>query len=238
MIMVVRTLFNNMGFKAPCSRPRDDPLCAPCFKEDPIKGGPLFGIAPPKPTDEQCHGKCWEQKLCVDYRWGCTPKGRSFGKRAYPGMRVYLTYRQPNGNYTLWGKTTIQSIDDRVLESGEGFGKGYVYAHLQPFQPLPREQWVRDLTDRELVGEKWLMGRFRYCYDTQESHFERLLGGELVEKQAESPHVTPHPPTTVFSIALTSHIDEKLNKVAHDEGRQKEDIVRQAIAEWLRERGL
>ena len=238
MIMVIRTLYNNMGFKAPCSRPKDDPLCAPCFKEDPIEGGPLFGIDPPKPTDEQCQGSCWEQKLCTVYRWGCTPTGRSFGKRTYPGMEVYLTYRQPDGNYTLWGKTMIETIDDGVLEQGEGFGKGYVYAHLRPFQPLPKEQWVRNLTDRELVGEKWLMGRYRYCYDSQETGLGRLLGGANVDRQTESPLVAPYPQTTILSVAVTAHIDEKLKKMAHDEGRHKEEIVREAIAEWLKERGL
>ena len=238
MSMVIRTLYNNKSWEDRCTAPYKDVECASCFKINPFTNERMFMIKQPNRTDEECSGDCWERSICTEYRWGCTPKGKTFGKRAYPGMKVFFVYGQPDGNYTLWGKTTIQSIDDRVLEQGEDFGEGYAYIHLTPFQPLPKEQWVRNLTDHRLVGEKWLMGRYRYLNASQESFLEDLIGGAKVERQVESPPVTPYPHTLSLKVSLTSHMDNKLTKIAHDEGRQKEEIIREAIAEWIRQRGL
>lgn len=229
MGILIRTMYNNQGWKAPCNTPDKDRHCSLCFT-------PNVNIKPPSHGYEVCKGNCWERNIRIKYRWGCTPKGRKFGGRAYIGMKAFFVYKQPDGNYTLWGKTTVQSIDDRVLEDGDEFEKGYAFIHFSPFEVLPKDKWVRDRTDKQLVGEKWLMGRFRYIDTGRESYLEQLIQGGEAENLPEGPIITPPLSSTTLNIKIMPNIDEKLEEIAYKEGRQKDEIVREALAEWLKGR--
>lgn len=231
MGMIIRTLYNNQGWQTRCESPYKDRKCRLCFE-------PNVNIRPPTVTDEVCTGNCWERNLCVKYRWGCTPQSRTFGGRAHIGMKVFFVYKQLDGNYTLWGETTVQSIDDRVLEEGEDDEKGFAFIHFNPFAALPEDKWVKDLTDRQLVGEKWLMGRYRYIDTRRESYLEQLIEGGKAKTGAEGSSVTPPSNAVTFTIQIMPNINDKLEKIAYKEGRQKDEVVREAIAEWLKGREL
>ena len=227
MGIVIRTVYNNNGWQARCKAPYKDVECGECFKE-------IVDIVAPTKAGEICSGKCWEQNLCIEYRWGCTPSGRKFGKRAYIGMKVFFVYKQPDGKYALWGKTTVERIGDKF--EVDFTGKHYQFMYFSPFAALPEDKWVRDRTDQQLVGEKWLMGRYRYIDAGRESYLEQLIKGGEAENLPEGPIITPPPSSTTLNIKIVPNINEKLEEIAYKEGRQKDEIIREAIAEWLKGR--
>lgn len=230
MGMVIRVLYNNQGWQDPCITPGKDIGCFNCFESE------FLDIYAPSRDDEKCTGHCWEQHLCAEYKWGCTSKGRMFGYRAYPGMKVFLVFRQPSGHYTLWGKTTVRDIDDEVATEGRDYEVGFAFIHLEPFEPLPKEKWVSNLSDVQLVGEKWLMGRYRYIDAEKEGYLEQLIEGEVSAEQAETTAATPASNNVNLSVSVTPNIYKKLEGTANEEGRQIDEIVREAIAEWLKGR--
>lgn len=231
MGMIIRVLYNNQDWKAPCITPGKDVGCWNCLESY------FLGIEPPSRDDEVCTGHCWEQHLCTEYKWGCTPKGRMFSYRAYRGMKVFLVFRQPSGFYTLWGKTTVRDIDDTVATEGRDYEVGFAFIHLEPFEPLPKEKWVSNLKDVQLAGEMWLMGRYRYIDEEKEAYLEKLIEGEVPEEQVETPVTIPTSNSTSLSINVTPNIYKKLESIANEEGRQIDEIVREAVAEWIKERG-
>jgi len=77
-------------------------------------------------------------------------------------MHVYFVFTQPNGKYTLWGITTVNGVDNAIKKDGENRERGFSFMHFSPFEPLPEDKWVQDLSAQQLVGKKWLTGRFRY----------------------------------------------------------------------------
>jgi len=227
--IVIRCMYNNQGWKAPCIKPGEDPECEPCFY-------PLVQIRAPKRGDEICSGHCWERYICTDYRWGCYPKGNTFA-RAYKGMKVFFVYKHFAGDYTIWGTTRVVSIDSEPMQTGKDFEDGYKFIHFEPFEQLPREKWVSGLYDKQLVGAGWRQGRFRYINGEQELHLEKLIKGETSEIIQGSVITTPPSSTYItLNIEVTMHINERLEKMADHEGRQKEEIIRESIAEWLKER--
>lgn len=229
MGLIIRVLYNNQNWQAPCKKPGKDNLCWLCFENN-------VNIKQPNREDDECTGHCWEQHLCTEYRWGCTARGRIFGSRAYPGMKVFFIFKQPDGNYTIWAKTTVSSVDDRLVGGDREDEAGFAFIHFNPFEPLPREKWVANLSDIQLVGRKWLMGRYRYINAERETYLEELSEGLIPAKQTASTIVPQHISNTNLNINIAPNTYEKLQLIANDEGRQIDEIVREAIAEWLRAR--
>ena len=235
MSMVIRVLYNNQGWRAPCNTPGTrntpdrDSLCWLCFKGN-------VNIRMPSLNDEECSGHCWEQHICTEYRWGCAPKGRIFGPSAYPGIKVYFIYKQPDGNYTLWGRTTVSDVDKSIAGGDREDEAGFSFIHFNPFEPLPREKWVSNLSDIQLVGNQWRQGRYRYINTQREAYLEGLIEGATPEKQTTMTKEPLHVSKNNLNINIAPNIYEKLQIVADCEGRQIDEIVREAIAEWLRAR--
>ena len=173
MSIIIRTLFNNQGWHAPCVNPDNDWRCEACF---PRHGGePSVDVGKPSVNEKGiCTTVCWDQLICTDYRWGCTPKGNIFGSRAHVGEHAYFVFKQPNGKYTLWGITTVNSRDNAIMKDGENWERGFSFMHFTPFESLPEDKWVRDLSAQELVGNKWGSGRFRYI--------KRILIEQLISR--------------------------------------------------------
>jgi len=230
MAMLIRVLYNNQDWNAPCKTPGNDRLCQKCFDG-------ILGIIPPKKDDVICTGHCWEQHLRINYRWGCTPKGRVYGPRAKPGTTVFFVFKQPDGNYTIWGKTTITSIDAIPSQIGRSDEQGFAFVHFEKFDPLPREEWVADISDVNLVGAKWLQGRHRFIDDNQEQHLVQLIEGNIEEKKPATVVVDEHHVSVDLHINVVPNIYKKLESLAKEEGRQMNDCIREAIAEWIRNRG-
>ncbi len=229
MSMIIRVLYNNQGWRGSCQAPGKDIGCWQCFEEN-------VDIKLPQRTDEVCTGHCWEQHLCVDYKWGCTPKGRVFGYQAYPETKVFFVFKQPDGNYTLWGKTTIRAVDDEPREEGQDYEVGFAFIHFNPFEPLPKERWVKNLSSVQLVDKQWLMGRYRYIDAEREAYLEQLIEGEVPREQTGMPAVAPTSDGIGLNIYVTPSIHKKLEGMAKEEGRSIDEIVREAIAEWMKGR--
>jgi len=168
--LVIRTLYNNQGWIDRCKQPYNDPLCYYCPDN---KLG--LNIKPPSPGCDPCDGSCWEQTLCSQYFWGCTPQGNFWGKRTQPGMKVFFVFRERNSPrlYTLWRKTTISSIDASINTSGLSGMNGYYLIRFTPFSPAPRDKWVQHLTSNTIVGCPWGQGNYRYI----PSRIETVLNG-------------------------------------------------------------
>jgi hypothetical protein len=222
--LVLRTAYNNQDWKAPCNNPWKDSSCHFCFRE-------IFDIEAPKKADDICSGHCLEQHLCVDLKWGCTPKGRIYGDNARTGVPVIFVFKEPDGRYTIWGRSNINSKDS-VLNSENGFA----FIHFNPFKPLPRDKWVTGLSDVDLVGAKWLQGRHRYIGIELATKLDHLIEGKELTPTAMN--YTLHAEDSNISAQLAQNVLVRLNKAAREEGRTKEEIIREAIAEWLRIRGI
>jgi len=230
MGMVIRVLYNNQDWKSPCETPGKDIGCWHCF------ASAFLGIDPPSQDDKECKGHCWEQHLCVEYKWGCTPKGRTFGYQAYRGIKVFFVFKQPDGNYTLWAKTTVRDIDAEPADKGRDYEVGFTFIHFDPFEPLSKEKWVKNLRDVQLVGEKWLMGRYRYIDTEKEDYLEQLIEGGASKERAQMPATTLTSNNISLIINVTPNIHKKLESIANEEGRPIDEIVREAIAEWMKGR--
>jgi len=215
MDMVVRTLFNNQSWSEPCKGPGKDPGCSLCFYID-------RQIERPKAEDEVCSGSCWEEHICTQYRWGYVPKGKVF-RNAFRGDKVYFVFAQPNGLYTLWGSTKVSSTDMEVREDG------YAYVCFEPFKSLPQGKWVRDLSADALVGDDWRRNPIRYIDAQRESYLSQLIRGHR-------PEIQPSTTDRTLSIKVKGHVYEKLESIASSEGRSLEDVLREAIAEFIRGR--
>lgn len=231
MGLVIRVLYNNQSWQAPCKQPGKDALCWLCFEDN-------VAIKAPLREDEICSGHCWEQYLCTQFRWGCTPKGRIFGGRAHIDQKVFLVYKQRDGNYTLWGKTTVQAFDPKPVEEGGDDEVGFAFVHLNPFEPLPKEKWIHNLSDIQLVGEKWLMGRYRYIDAEHETYLEKSIERPISEHKTGGPAIALPVVATRLDLMIAPNIREKLESIASEEGREIDEIVRQAIAEWIKLRKL
>jgi len=230
MAMVIRVAYNNQDWRAPCKTPGQDRLCQECFKD-------ILDIEAPKKDDVICSGHCWEQHLCNDYKWGCTPKGRVYGSRAKPGTTVFFVFKQPDGNYTIWGKTSVAAVDTRPMENEVSYEQGFSFIHFEDFDPLPREKWVADISDVNLVGAKWLQGRHRFIDDDQEQHLLRLTEGNIKEEKPATVVIGERHISVDLHVNVVPNIHRKLENLAKEEGRQINDCIREAIAEWIRNRG-
>jgi hypothetical protein len=151
-------------------------------------------------------------------------------------MKVFFISKQPDGNYTMWGKTTVRKVDDILTGGDREDEAGFAFIHFNPFEPLPREKWVANLSDIQLVGRKWPMGRYRYIDSERGANLEELSEGLISVKQTLGATVPQQISNTNLNINIASNTYEKLQIIANDEGRQMDEIVREAIAEWLRAR--
>lgn len=227
MGIVIRCLYNNQDWKDACIRPGDDWECKMCFSSP-------VNIRPPKKDDEVCSGHCWERYLCIKYRWGCTPQGRTFAQ-AHKGMKVFLVYKHFMGDYTVWATTKVSDVDLEPMQTGVEDEDGFAFIHFEPFSPLPREQWAGNLSDRMLVDAEWRQGRFRYIDKEREDFLERLIKGEEIIERGLIRSLEPTK-DNVINIELMPNIRKRLDQVAQNEGRTVEEILREATAEWLRSR--
>ena len=221
--MVIRLLYNNQGWKAPCTNPGIDPLCHKCFAEGNLD------IRGPSKDDEVCSGICWERDLCTDYEWGCTPKGRKFNqKRTKEGAEVFFVFQQPDNKYTLWGSSKVTDVNVPPIKELPPPWREYKYfMRFVPFEPMPRDKWVKDLTDLDLVDEVWKMGRYRFISPEKKTELMGLIEGTISKDQVVSKPVIPVPTTDnkAVSVVFSGNIYKKLAEAGKAEGRQVDEIV-------------
>jgi len=232
MGIIIRTVFNNQGWAGPCKNPSNDPRCYQC-----IEGRVYVNGGKPITVDDNgfCKGEiqdgepwCWEQTLCTKYFWG-NAIGK-WGPRAYPGEKVYLVYRELSGLYTLWGWTKVHWIDNNA--------KPCPNLYLEPFKPLSDDKCVRGLSAIYLTGRKWGQGTFRYIGSEREAILDSRIEGKppIPNFQDGSKNSSSVADYMTVPLRLKVNITERLKRIAESEGREIEDIVREAIAEWLKGR--
>jgi len=170
--LVIRTLYNNQDWEGNCKQPDDYPLCYYC------PGNKLgLAIKAPSPGCDHCDGECWEQILCKQYFWGCSPKGNFWGKRAKPGMKVFFVFRENSKPrlYTLWGKTTISSVAASLDTSGQRGRNGYHLIHFAQFKPVVESKWKKGLTAKSIVGKPFGQGNFRYIPNSITDVLDKMI---------------------------------------------------------------
>jgi len=234
MGIVIRTVFNSQGWAGRCKDPYKDPRCYRC-----IEGEVNVNGKKPLRVDGNgfCEGDihdgelwCWEQTLCTERSFWGNPQRKKWGRRAYPEESVYLVYVEPNGSYTLWGKTEVDWIDN----SATPFPK----LHLKPFKPLPDDKRVKGLGAATLAGKKWGQGSFRYIDGEREGLLDAIIEGKPRRSDSEegSRNHTGVANDVSVNVRLKVNVNARLERISNGEGRGKEDIIREAIAEWLKGR--
>ena len=230
MAILFRVAYNNKDWKAACDNPGQDHLCYYCYTG-------FLQVQPPKEDDVVCSGNCWERYLCTEFKWGCTPKGRVYGSDAYKGVKAYFVFKQRDGNYTLWGRTQVSSVDNEPMQSANDFENGYAFIHFEKFEPLPRDKWVKDIPDTKLVGARWLQGRHRYINTDREKVLDQMIEG-LLDEEIEMPAKLKFNDDGSIDVTVTLmlRVYKQVEKIAAEEGRRIDDVFREAIAEWVRNR--
>jgi hypothetical protein len=234
MGIVIRTVFNNQGWAGPCKNPLKDYRCFKC-----VEGGGL-NINEGKSIDEDergfCKGVsmgdpklgerwCWEQTLCTKFFWR-----NVIGKWRYAivEMPVYFVYSEFDGSLTLWGHSVIDRIENEYE---------YPTLYFRPFKPLPQDKWVKGLRGRELTGEHWKQLHYRYLDEKHEAYLNSLIQGKERLESTKSPILSSKDYETL-NFQLRRDIKEKLEKIANNEGREIEDVIREAVAKIIRNRGF
>jgi hypothetical protein len=235
--LVIRTAFNNQGWAGRCKEPvTKDRRCHKCVDA-------VFFINEGKPIKEDqdgyCTGDgsgmyksnqflrnlephwCWEQLLCRKLFWG-NPLGQ--WRWVFIGMPVYFVYGERDRTLTLWGHSTIDRIENDFDE--------YPLIYFKPFEPLPEKKWVKGLTAEEIYGKLWKMGTYRYLDENHERYLASLVAGEGRRKVAAS-----EPYEEQLTLGLRGDMKEKLVRIAENEGRGVEELLREAVAKMVRERG-
>lgn len=225
--LLIRTVFNNQGWAAPCKNPFKDVRCFKC-----VQGVGLY-INKGNPIEEDengfCKGDvhndpllgdlwCWEQTLCTKSFWG-----NVLGKWRYvqAGMPVYFVYSNLDGSLTLWGK----SIIDRIENTPERYP-----IYFKQFKPLSQDNWVHGLRGKELTGAHFKQGLFRYLDERYEKYLNSLIEGKgKLDYSLED--------LASLSIQVRRDIKEKIERIADNEGRELEEVIREAVAKLIRERG-
>jgi len=168
MAVVIRTLYNNQRWSAPCRLPGKDERCSLCFEEGRV-------LRPPQPEDETCSGLCWERDICTRHEWPCTPKGNTFGDRVMPGDQVFFVHREPSGGYTIWGYSHVFSVENHPRTTGDEAHCGYAFIRVDDFLPILVENRPRGLTAEQLVGAPWGQGAYRYLSHSDAERIEKML---------------------------------------------------------------
>lgn len=231
--IVIRTVFNNQGWAAPCKKPLDDERCYIC------KRGILPGINGGNPIEENngiCYGAfggyaipedkwCWEQTLCSEFFWRNI---RGKWRQASRGMPVYFVFSEIDKRLTLWGRAEVDSIDNNLVLPTLLF---------KPFVPLPENKWIHGLTGEEVSGEQWRQGHYRYLDDKHESYLSSLVEKGVKSKKKDIPTITSTTQDTL-ELKFREDIMDKIEKIAFKEGRDVKDLIREAVAKLIRERGF
>ena len=236
--LVIRTAFNNQGWAGHCNNPRHDNSCFKC------RDGELF-INHRNPIGEDingfCKGEsegyplsgyifnagsfwCWEQVLCKSYFWGNV---RGKWRKVSKGMPVYFVYTEPDGTLTLWGHSSVTEKPHNEL-------KQYSPIYFKPFEPMPQDKWRKGLSGEIITGSSWRQGNFRYLNEAYEKKLADLVEG----KEPTEPKNKSLDRNEDLSIELNRDIKETLNKIANNEGREVNELIREAVAKLIRERRL
>ncbi|MBM4147154.1 MAG: ribbon-helix-helix protein, CopG family [Nitrospira sp.] len=234
--IAIRTAFNNNGWVGSCKNPKSDYRCFKC-----VKGELLVNFSRPINEDDEgnCKGEisedyplseisqlwCWEQNLCKKYYWG-NLKGQ--WRFAIVGMPVYFFYTEYDRTLTLWGHSHIERIDNNL---------SHPTLFFTPFNPLPDDKWIKGLSGKEITGAKWGQGFFRYLDEQHEKYLKTLIEGNGKREIIKKTNYILESSDTI-NIKLNRDIQNKLEKIANNEGRDISDLIREAVAKLIRDRGF
>jgi hypothetical protein len=233
--LVIRTVFNNQGWAGRCVNPTSDPQCFKCAKgllPGINQGNPIHededGLCQGNPDGAYCPGDswCWEQNLCKKFYWRRAKEGQ--WSSVSIGMPVYFVYPEFDKSLTLWGQTLIDKIENEnpCLST----------LYFKPFKPLPRDEWVRGLNGKYITGQDWKQGQYRYLDKVQDKILRSLINKEIDVDTTHKHLPSPRGYDSV-NVQLKKEIRDKLERIAEAEGRDIEEIIREATAKLIRERG-
>jgi hypothetical protein len=237
--LLLRVLYENAQWKEKCLSPFTDPLCWKCQEERrDLDQGKItkLNITPPQIDDvdgKRCSGRCWEASLARYFEWGSDKHFRGL----MAGMKVFLMFEEKNNNtkkieYRIWGSTIVTHVNVQQLAHPDSSYRYWI--RLKPFEPLPREKWSNPMSDRDILGTKWGQGFYRYIYDeAQVAILEKIVSGVTIEEAGIKPNLA-QPAAKTKKLLLSTNIEEKVKEIADSQGRSRDDIIRQAVAEWLK----
>jgi hypothetical protein len=125
------------------------------------------------------------------------------------------------------------------MTTGKNYEKGFAFVHFEHFEALPRDKWVTGLSDVQLVGARWLQSRHRYVDSNKEKYLDQLIAGQALPQVAVTIGTKiagRKAGQMTIETAVTSIIFKRLEEIASVEGRTVDELLRQAIAEFIRNR--
>ena len=233
--IVIRTVFNNQGWAAPCKNPTKDYRCYKCV------GGDIVSINGGNPIEQNdkgsCYGDfgsvflpedawCWEQTLCTKYYWR-NVKGK--WRYANAGMPVYFVYTELDGSLTLWGQSTIDTVENDLE---------YPTLYFKPFKPLPENKWIKGLRGEDLTGSSWRQLFYRYLDEIHETYIRHSIAQGKKNLEVLRKPLPSRDGFNTLEVSIRKDIKEKLEKISHNEGRAVDEVIREAVAKLIRDRGF
>jgi len=166
MGMIIRTAFNNQNWAGKCiNADQRDRRLFKCWQEVVNTGYKID-------ENGRCLADCWESTLCTKLFWvnglGDFDTNRAKGE-------VFFIFSDIDHSLVLWGKSEIKKvIGDKV--------------YFEKFKPMHPKSWIGGLTARNIIGQNWGHGTFRYIDEQIESNLNKLIniGNELFNDSIET----------------------------------------------------
>ncbi len=151
MGMIIRTAFNNQNWAGKCKNADRDRRLLKC-KRDIVNTG--YEID----KKGNCLANCWESTLCTEYYWDNVLGNFSDKARG----NVFFVFSDIDNSLVLWGSSEVKKVDGRRV-------------YFKKFKPYPREKWIRGLFSKDILGENWGSGTYRYIDAKIESKLKNVI---------------------------------------------------------------
>jgi hypothetical protein len=154
LAMIIRTGFNNQGWSSKCKNAKSDKRLFKCHEKSIDTG---FKIN----KSSICIADCLESTLCRKLFW-VNDKGNFNIKKAIG--KVFFVFPVKDNSLVLWGVSEIKNVKGNKI-------------FFETFKAMPTNNWVKNISSKDIFGSPWTRLTFRYLDDEQEILLDDLISG-------------------------------------------------------------
>ncbi len=75
---------------------------------------------------------------------------------------MFFVFLDVDNSFVLWGTSRVEKVVDNKV-------------YFKKFKPMLPERWIRDLSSKDIIGQNWGHGTYRYINAQIESKLEKLI---------------------------------------------------------------
>lgn len=153
MGIIIRVAFNNQNWAGKCKNAdKRDRRLFKCWQQVIDTGYKID-------KNGNCFADCWESTLCTQYFWesnlGNFDTNRTQGN-------VFFVFSDVNNYLVLWGVSKVKKVVGNKI-------------FFKKFKPMPPEKWINNLSSKDIIGQNWGHGTYRYINTQIEAKLQRLI---------------------------------------------------------------